>query len=475
MTKHFSTKRALLASVLSLLLCVSMLVGSTFAWFTDSATTAVNTIQSGKLDVVLEMWDGEKWVDAEGKTLEFVKGAMGKDQAVIWEPGCTYELPKLRISNGGNLALKFDVIITGIGGDAKLNEVIEWSYDYSIDYADYRTDPATVSEISVNKAACSKLVPADKADQSITISYAYLTISGHMLETAGNEYQDLTIDGISITVLATQTDFESDSNNPMYDINADGSPDNIVVTNNAEFKDALTNAEIGDVIVLGSGNYEVTEEIKTNGSFVVPEGANVTLDMGGQDLATNKSSEINEPTLVNKGNLTITNATVSNNNATNVDNKNVAAVENAGGTLTLKDCTLTNTSPTSGGAYAVNVTGGKVVLENCVVDGNRGGIAVSGDGVVEMKGGRVEAGYYYPLYLKDNASASFDDVDFLQDGTKARAMVYVEGSTATATFNNCTFKSVKTGAKFEVSNNTANFTFTGTNTFTNVTDPTANA
>lgn len=39
-----STKKALIASVLSLVLCVSMLVGSTFAWFTDTATTSVNTI-----------------------------------------------------------------------------------------------------------------------------------------------------------------------------------------------------------------------------------------------------------------------------------------------------------------------------------------------------------------------------------------------------------------------------------------------
>ena len=48
-----STKRALLTSVLALLMCVTMLVGATFAWFTDTASTGVNKIQAGNLDVKL--------------------------------------------------------------------------------------------------------------------------------------------------------------------------------------------------------------------------------------------------------------------------------------------------------------------------------------------------------------------------------------------------------------------------------------
>ena len=65
-----ATKRALMASALAMLLCVSMLVGTTFAWFTDTASTAVNVIQAGTLDVSLEYSiDGNTWADAEGKTL----------------------------------------------------------------------------------------------------------------------------------------------------------------------------------------------------------------------------------------------------------------------------------------------------------------------------------------------------------------------------------------------------------------------
>ena len=69
MSNTKATKRALLLSVMAMLVCVAMLVGSTFAWFTDSASTAVNKIQAGKLDVALEMYDGTNWVSAEGKVL----------------------------------------------------------------------------------------------------------------------------------------------------------------------------------------------------------------------------------------------------------------------------------------------------------------------------------------------------------------------------------------------------------------------
>ena len=125
MTKHVSTKRALILSLLSMLLCVSMLIGSTYAWFTDTATTAVNTIQSGKLDVALEMSTngGTTWENAEGKTLQFlVDGNLpAEGTQILWEPGCTYELPLLRVVNNGNLALKYKLVITGINGSAKLN------------------------------------------------------------------------------------------------------------------------------------------------------------------------------------------------------------------------------------------------------------------------------------------------------------------------------------------------------------------
>ena len=194
MTNRKSTKRALLGSVMAMVLCMAMLVGATFAWFTDTASTNVNKIQAGNLDVALEMQNADgKWVSAEGKTLDFVKAADAKGEAILWEPGCTYELPALRIRNNGNLALKYQVIITGINGSAKLNEAIEW----------------TIGDVAMG------------AEQHLAAGESNaFTIKGHMKESAGNEYMNESIDGIAITVVATQDTVESDSFNNTYDANA---------------------------------------------------------------------------------------------------------------------------------------------------------------------------------------------------------------------------------------------------------------
>ena len=195
MTNRKSTKRALLGSVMAMLLCMAMLVGATFAWFTDTASTGVNKIQAGKLDVALEMKDASgNWVSAEGKTLDFVKAADAKGEAILWEPGCTYTLPELRVVNNGNLALKYKVIITGIQGSAKLNEAIEW----------------TIGDVAMG------------AEQHLAAGESNaFTIKGHMKESAGNEYMNESIDGIAITVVATQDTVESDSFDKDYDAGAE--------------------------------------------------------------------------------------------------------------------------------------------------------------------------------------------------------------------------------------------------------------
>ena len=195
MTNRKSTKRALLGNVMAMVLCLAMLVGATFAWFTDTASTGVNKIQAGNLDVVLEMQNADgKWVSAEGKTLDFVKAADAKGEAILWEPGCTYELPALRIRNNGNLALKYKVAITGINGSAKLNEAIEW----------------TIGDVAMG------------AEQHLAAGESSaFTIKGHMWESAGNEYMNESIDGIAITVVATQDTVESDSFDKDYDADAE--------------------------------------------------------------------------------------------------------------------------------------------------------------------------------------------------------------------------------------------------------------
>ena len=106
MTKT-NNKKALLSSAFALVLSVAMLIGTTFAWFTDTASTGVNKIVSGnlKVDIIGET------SDSHISTLKFTKAGAETDagaaEEILWEPGCRYLTEGFRIANKGNLALKW--------------------------------------------------------------------------------------------------------------------------------------------------------------------------------------------------------------------------------------------------------------------------------------------------------------------------------------------------------------------------------
>ena len=127
MTNRKSTKRALLGSVMAMVLCLAMLVGATFAWFTDTASTGVNKIQAGNLDIEIQ--------DETGKAIDTLAWATKDGTAFaedgktpLWEPGCTYTLTPFQIVNKGNLALKYKIVVTGLEGDTGLLKVIKFTY-----------------------------------------------------------------------------------------------------------------------------------------------------------------------------------------------------------------------------------------------------------------------------------------------------------------------------------------------------------
>ena len=329
MSNRKSTKRALLGSVMAMVLCLAMLVGATFAWFTDTASTGVNKIQAGNLDVALEMKDAAgQWVPAEGKTLEFKKAAAGEQ--VLWEPGCTYELPQLRVVNKGNLALKYKIQITGIQGDAKLNEVIDW----------------TINDAAIDLTE-GHLTAGQQGDA--------FTIKGHMQESAGNDYQNLTIDGIGINVVATQDTVESDSFHNQYDANAEYP---VAVTTGDELQTIVNNATAPVNIVLANS-------ITTN-NFVIPEDKDVTLDLNGRTV-TNAESH----TILNKGHLTLKDSSADKSGQIISLKGNTAALRNGdnavcvveGGTIS-RDGANGNTWHVVENFGKMTFNGGKVVLKN---------------------------------------------------------------------------------------------------------------
>lgn len=227
MTSSKSTKRALISSALAILMCVAMLIGTTFAWFTDTASTGVNKIVSGNLKVDIIGADSEDHVD----TLKFTKAAGAENEELLWEPGCRYLTEGFRIANKGNLALKWKAQVnkgTTVAneGNFDLLDVIDF---YLVTKAADGTETAT---------ALDEFTGNLKKTETSEVYY----IKGVMQTTAGNDYQGLTLDGITITVVATQDTVENDSYDNKYDENATYP---VIVTQDA-LNSSLTLADLKD-------------------------------------------------------------------------------------------------------------------------------------------------------------------------------------------------------------------------------------
>ena len=319
-----SVKRSLLVSAIALTLTAALLIGSTFAWFTSTASTGVSKVEAGKLKVTL--LNGDKELSStDVLTWQKAKGQTG---TALWEPGCTYNLEPITIKNTGSLALKYKIVITGIKGDADLNKVIDWN---------------------VNDTALD-------ADHSLAVGESKdLTISGHMQENADDNYQGKTIDGISITVVATQDTVEYDSNGNQYDKDAEYP---ISVTTGDELQAIVSDATAPVNIVLAN-------DITTN-NFVIPEDKDVTLDLNGRAV-TNAESH----TILNKGHLTLTDSSADKSGQIISCKADTAALRNGdnavcvveSGTIS-RDGANGNTWHTVENFGTMTFNGGKVIADD---------------------------------------------------------------------------------------------------------------
>lgn len=330
MTKNNSTKKALVFALLSTLLCVSMLIGTTFAWFTDTASTAVNKIVAGNLKVELVKEDGSKLTEA----LKWVSADEGAE--ILWEPGCTYNLEGFKVKNSGTLALKYKVVISGVDGNAKLLEAL--TFTYKVGEETFTSD----SEFKLAAGATSET----------------FVISAHMDETAGNEYKGLELDGITITVYATQDTAESDSNGNTYDENA-----TYPVKTAEGLKEAFAN---GGVIAVANNVAVVPAVSDTTVSTLVEQAtvtADTTLDLAGKAWGVDASAAGED-----YGRASILLLAVTN------------------GTLTVTGNGVMNCEAGNNQVYGINVNGGHVVIENGTFYGAMTAIQVQ-KGTLEIKGG----------------------------------------------------------------------------------------
>ncbi len=215
MFKKKSTGTILTMSAIVVCVCFAMLLGTTFAWFTDTASTQVNTIQSGTLRVGLYDKDG---VTLENTTIAFVApdGSELDPTTTYWEPGATYRTEAFVIKNEGKLAFDFKVAdlftnaklnaeaVAGVTGTASLFDVISF----------------TIYEVDANGALTNTVLAVDEEVKLLSGESKTYAIVATMSDVATNEYQDCAISNIALNITATQTPHETDSNTDQYDVNA---------------------------------------------------------------------------------------------------------------------------------------------------------------------------------------------------------------------------------------------------------------
>ena len=447
--KMKSTKRALLMSALSLLLCCSMLIGTTFAWFTDTVESGKNKIVAGNLDIELEYAKVENgsitgWDTVAGKTNIF-------DPDALWEPG-RVEVVYLKVSNLGTLELKYQLgvnVSNETPGTNVYNETFLLSNSLVFKVVDLDEEPtvAYTREEAMKAAGTEKglkdyngkTTELDAKDGANDEDYVALIV--YMPTTVGNEANYKTgtaapVIELGINLFATQKDAESDSFGNDYDEDA-WHPD-MKVYNAQDLQAAVENAQPGDVIEL-QNNIDLSE------SLVIPAAAAtysmrsipapVVIDLNGKTLTGTVGSDAEGNrvhVVVNNGNAIIKNGTVKS-----ADFDGGSAIYNGeGAALTLEKVTAlgapqkNNVYPVSAyPAYAIN-NYGDLVVNGATVKSYHGAIATGGNGTAVINDVTIDVGMgnstgitSYAIYAFGNGEVTINGGNF----AFTKQEVYVNG------------------------------------------------
>ena len=294
--KRSTTKRALWLSVVSMFLCLTMFMGTTFAWFTDEVTSGTNTIVAGNLDIELDYWNGSAW-----KT---VQGASDILTNELWEPGAT-EVAYLRLKNAGNLALKYQLGVNIVsetkgtnqaGVEFLLSDYIQFGVVENVngETGAYPKDAAgraaAIAAISQPKKISAGYTKANSLEANAAPLYFALVV--YMPTDVDNAANHLTSDDptnpdkyrpeidLGINVVATQMTSEEDSFGKDYDVDAEYP---IVVVNSKEENEELD---------LDAGNVAVTVPATAPAGDYVLNVSNKTIETDATSGTTEVSYNI---------------------------------------------------------------------------------------------------------------------------------------------------------------------------------------
>ncbi len=381
--KKKSYGKLLISSALSVVLCAFMLAGATWAWFTDSVTSAGNRIQAGTLKIsassasinpaatekpfaIADFNDGEAFGFGASQSLETAGPIIGETN---WEPG-KGNAKLLSVQNAGTLAakikLRFSVTDGGLA-DALWFDFVQVSADNAVTGTFTRRPMSTLSAF-----AEALELPLARENDEVRFLFLY-----GMNEGAGNEYQDTSFE-VSVTILAKQMSAEADGFGDIaYDKEA-----TYDVASETELQAAISSAQSGDSIRLSSGSFDAAA------FAAIPEGVSVT----GAVNADGKPATSVRMAAGGTLEVAASNVSVSNLNFTGggkiLTPSTVSAftLENCGFTDTtvnphsvgfvMKDCTFSG----SGRAVEWGYANGDVLIENCVFEMTGYGYPIHFDG-----------------------------------------------------------------------------------------------
>ena len=350
MNNKRATKRALLTSVMALVMCVVMLVGTTFAWFTDTASTGVNKIVAGNLDVELLMHNGSDYVNiSKDKNPIFGSDtstvAQNNNLDTLWEPGKT-QVAYLAIENKGNLALKYKVAlnVTNPADGKDLYKVMQYAI-----VPDAKNDNGMVTGWTTGGNVTVGQQPVSGEVSLAVGATHYFALLVHMDEMAGNEYKNGKVD-FDLTVYATQDTVENDSFNNEYD-------------KDAEYPIVAMDA-LQELINNAAAPVSAKLEGNIAGSLTVPQDKNVTLDLNGFTLTGGDTHAI-----LNRGTLCIKDS--SGNGKIVASKANTSALRNGDGAVcVIEGGTFTRTNAVDNKWHTVEnfgdmtFNGGKVIAND---------------------------------------------------------------------------------------------------------------
>ncbi len=348
MSKTNATKKALISSIIALILCFTMLMGSTFAWFTDSVSSTNNRIFAGDLEVDLVMYKeaSRKYVSIAGGTGDIFSEAAGN--GINWEPGKT-EIVYIGVRNSGTLALCYNLLLNivdnGLVGsleyaiidDAEYGDIAVTDWDELLQRSDVKTGEIAAGQLFITADGLLDEIAYDPEKTGEDAETDYFALAVHMRDNAEPIYEDKDI-VIDISVNATQVAAEEDSFGSGYDEKVEIPT---FVRTQGELASALAN----------DGTVSLANDIvlDANTAIFVPAGTEAKLNLNGHTIEAFADKDENQEVFLVKGNLTVSDGTIlmSSENDMGLHKMSTIFDVTAGGVLNIENAKIENLGGTT--------------------------------------------------------------------------------------------------------------------------------